>query len=499
MVEIELRFQVPEPQRARLRRRVARGAAPPQTLHAVYFDTADGRLAAAGMSLRLRREGRRWVQTVKGPADGAFGRIEHEVPVPSAGRGLPRLHLGRHDGTPAAAWLQAVLGARWQEGPDRGRAGAPELRPVFETEVLRTRRLLRQGGTVAELSLDEGWLRAGERAEPLFELELEWRAGPVAGLLAMADRWIEPHGLWLEVRSKSARGAALAAGGAVPLPAWVRPSLTAEVGADAGLRAMVAATLVLTLPAASAVAAGGHGVQALHQLRVGLRRLRTALRLFGEASPAVDPAWAPALAALFEALGATRDREALAEALGPALQAAGAPLAQLPPAPDGVDGPARRLRQAEVNRLWLALASFAGGAPAEGDRPLAARLPALLGRLHRQLVRDARRFADAADEQRHRTRRRVKRLRYAVDFVSALQGDKAVRRYLKRLQRAQDALGRYNDLCVAQQAFQALAQADPRAWFAVGWLQARRDAQVADAASALRRLARARVSWRHAD
>jgi inorganic triphosphatase YgiF len=54
MVEIELRFQVPELQRGRLRRRVARGAGPAEALQAVYFDTAAGRLAAAGLSLRLR-------------------------------------------------------------------------------------------------------------------------------------------------------------------------------------------------------------------------------------------------------------------------------------------------------------------------------------------------------------------------------------------------------------------------------------------------------------
>jgi inorganic triphosphatase YgiF len=498
MVEIELRFQVPEPHRAGLRRRVARGAGPAQLLHAVYFDTPDGRLAAAGMSLRLRREDRRWLQTVKGPADGAFGRIEHEVGVSSRGRGLPRLQLGLHDGTPAAALLRDVLGGGGTGRLSSGCTDASALHPVFETEVRRTRRLLRQGATVVELALDEGWLRAGTRAEPVFELELEWRAGPLAGLLGLADRWVRTHDLWLELRSKSARGAALAAAGTVPLPAWQRPALAAGLGADAALRAMVTAVLAVTLPAASAVAAGGPDALALHQLRVGLRRLRTALRLFAGASPAVDAAWAPALAALFDALGASRDRDALAESFGPALRTAGAPLPLLPPPPDAGDQPAQLLRRAEVGCLWLALASFGAGTAAQGDQPLAGRLPALLTRLHRQLVRDARHFDEVDDEHRHRTRRRVKRLRHAIDFVAALHPDKAVRRYLKRLQAAQDALGRYNDLCVAQQGFRALADTDPRAWFAVGWLQARRDAQLAQATAALRRLARARVFWRRA-
>jgi triphosphatase len=38
----------------------------------------------------------------------------------------------------------------------------------------------------------------------------------------------------------------------------------------------------------------------------------------------------------------------------------------------------------------------------------------------------------------------------------------------------QDALGLYNDELMALHAYRTLAPGDPRAWFAVGWLSARR-------------------------
>lgn len=486
MIEIELKFQVPAAALAGVRRAVATGTAGTQRLRTLYVDTADGRLAAAGMALRLRRDGRRWLQTFKAAGDSPLQRIEHEVPVPTPARGAaPAIDLGRHDGTPAGDLLRAALG------------GAVALGPVFETEVRRTRRIVRVGGTRVELALDEGGIRADARTLPLCELELEWLSGPLDGLFELADRWVARHGLWLDVRSKSERGVGLAGGQAVAAPVMARrPPLAPGQGPDAALRAMVGAGLAHLLPNAAAVAAGTAVPEHLHQVRVALRRLRTALQVFGGWSPAVDADWGAALAALFDALGAARDRDALAETLLPALQAAGAPMVDPCAADAPADDPGAALRAVAANRLLLALAAFAGNPPAlEGGGLIDAARP-LLRRLHRQVVRDGERFLELDDEARHRTRRRVKRLRYSADFVAALWPSRDVKRYLARLAPAQDALGRFNDLCVAEQAFRAQAAQDPRAWFAVGWITARRAEHVQAAAQALRRLGRARPFWR---
>lgn len=486
MVEIELKFQIPAPARESVRRAVATASAGTQRVRTLYLDTPDGRLAAAGMALRLRRDGRRWLQTVKGQGDGLLQRLEHEVPVPAPARGAtPAVDLDRHAGTPAHDRLRAVLG------------DAPVLGPVFETDMRRTRRIVRVGATRIELALDEGRILAAGRSQPLCELELEWLSGPLDGLFRLGERWATRHGLWLDVRSKSERGACLARGeDAAPPVTARRPLLSPDGGADAALRAMVGAGLAHLLPNFGAVAAGTGRPEHLHQLRVALRRLRTALQVFGGWSADVEAGWAPALADLFDALGAARDLDALSERLLPALRAAGAPWTELAPSMASPAEPAQALQAAAVQRLLLALLAFAGRSPAPAAGPLVEHARPLLRRLHRQVLRDGEAFASLDDEARHRMRRRVKRLRYSVEFLASLWPAREVRRYLARVAPAQDALGLFNDLCIAQRAFAAAVDQEPRAWFAVGWLQAQRAEPIAAAARALRRLGRERPFWR---
>ncbi len=75
MTEIELKLAVPPAARAAVRAAVATASAQRVRLRAAYADTADQRLAAAGFALRLRQEGRRWVQTLKGRGDGLLARL----------------------------------------------------------------------------------------------------------------------------------------------------------------------------------------------------------------------------------------------------------------------------------------------------------------------------------------------------------------------------------------------------------------------------------------
>ncbi|WP_119287959.1 CYTH and CHAD domain-containing protein [Azohydromonas sediminis] len=498
MVEVELKLQVPPAQRDAVRRAVATASARTTRLQARYFDTPDRRLAAAGIALRLRREDSHWVQTLKARGDGVMARPEHNAVLPRT-RGEPVLDVARHDGTPAGDALRAT-------GVD-----ATALQPLFATDVRRTHRRVRHGGAVVELAYDDGVLVAGERREPVAELELELVSGAPAALFALAARWIERHGLWLDVRTKAECGDLLARDErASPAVHATAPALRTGATPAEALRAMVRSCLDQILPNASVVAAGRHDAEHVHQLRVGLRRLRTALREFGDAAAEVDPAWEPALAAVFARLGAARDRDALAATLLPALAAAGAPVVALAPVADAED-PGQALREPAWNLLLLALIGFAHGdepAAAPGAEPSWALPPAddadalrrwmrqRLKRAHRRAVADAAAFATLPEDAQHRVRKRVKRLRYAVEFVAALYSAKAVARYLKRLRPAQEALGEYNDVLVAEAAFRELVASDPRAWFALGWLAARRAQCLAKCTRALQRLADAEPFWR---
>ncbi len=498
MAEIELKFQVPREREAGVRRAMTTASSATQRLQARYFDTPDRRLAAAGLALRLRRNGRQWTQTVKARGDGIMQRGEEEVAVP-AGAGTPALDLARHDGTPAGAALREVL-----------RTGAAsELAEVFATDVRRTRREVRSGdGALVEIALDEGKVQGAGRVEAVLELEFELLRGPPSALPALAARWVARHHLWLDVRSKAERGDRLARSlDTVPAVKATRPFLHPAMTGRQALCAVLGNALEQVLPNACELAAGSATPEHLHQCRIGLRRLRGALRDFGAlagaAAPAGSAAWQAQLAALFRRLGGTRDRDALQEQLLPALVAAGAPFRELPPLAGAAEDPGAVMRGREANALWLELLAWVHGEPAAPDTPvdeppLRHAVRATLRRLHRQVVRDAAGYGALGEAGQHRVRKRLKRLRYGVEFCSALFPAEAVSRYLAIVRPAQDALGERQDLLVAQSLFEAQLAADPRAWFAIGWLAARRAQTVARCSETLLALAKAPPCWRHA-
>ena len=500
MVEIELKFQVPPESRAAVQRALATSTARGVSLRAKYFDTPDGRLAAAGLALRLRKQGRQWVQTLKGPGASAVQRMEHEVAVVQRRGELhsePQLDIARHAGTPAGQALAAALGHALDDG-------AASLQLVFETDVRRTQRIVRSAGAVVEVALDRGEIIAGNRRAPLCEIEFELVRGPVQGLLALAARWVQRHRLWLDIRSKAERGERLGRGvQAGPAIAARQSRLTPDMSGDAALRHIIGNCLAQVLPNAADLAAdvatGVGGAEHLHQLRIGLRRMRGALHVFGDWSGAVDVGWTPALAALFARLGAARDRDVIAESVLPDLRDAEAPLAELPP-DHSSDNPGEALRSVACNKLLLELIGFShpaphAGSPESPQPDILSLIKPRLRRMRRQLRADAALFMTLDDASRHRTRKRLKRLRYSLEFVAALFAAKAVKRYLARVRAAQEVLGRYNDLVVAEQAFRTQIAHDPRAWFAVGWLSARRAQLVEEATRALAKLARTPDVW----
>jgi inorganic triphosphatase YgiF len=492
-VEFELKFQVAPQDRDAVHRAVATATASKRRLRTLYFDTADRQLAAAGLALRLRRENQGWLQTLTAPHSASGMRIEHEVAVKAVARGTePTPEIARHDGTPAGKMLRRVL------------KEASPLQLVFVSDVQRTARRVRSGGGEVAVAFDEGELRAGNRSRPLCELEFELLRGPFTALTSLAAHWIDRHALWLDVRSKAERGHLLAHDQRAATAVRARPStLIRQLSPDTAARTLVSECLQHLLPNLAPLAAGVARPDHLHQARVALRRLRTALRHFATWSSGIDPTWEPALAALLHKLSAARDRDALAAALLPALRQAGAPMTHLPSSGAEPD-PGQAVRAGSSGRILLALLAFAHERPATAlapasepaQRDLRSMARPLLRVLHRQLVGNSKTFADDNDVLRHRTRRRLKRLRYCVEFLSPLFPAKAVNQYLQVLAPAQDALGEFNDAAVAQQGFHAALDQDQRAWFALGWLAARRVTLEQAAAQALQGLSGAPRFWR---
>ena len=78
-MEFELKLEIPSDRLASVEVTLREGKTVRQHLQARYFDTGDGRLARHGIVLRVRKEGRLWVQTAKAPSVGLLARLEHNA------------------------------------------------------------------------------------------------------------------------------------------------------------------------------------------------------------------------------------------------------------------------------------------------------------------------------------------------------------------------------------------------------------------------------------
>lgn len=479
-----------------LRARLAHlGAGRNARLETTYFDTADLLLAHNGMALRMRREGRRWWQTLKtGAAQAAFStRGEWETVAPGG-----RLSLGRLAGSP----LPPLLAAH----------GTPALKPLFTTRFVRNLRTVEVGRAVVEVALDRGEVLAGRGAAarrlPLLELELELKSGPPRALFKLArrlmagesDRAVRTLPLLPLTESKAARGYRLLSS-QPPAPAKASAKgfvarLSADQTADAALRQVVGHGTEVLLANVQGIA-GHEDPEFVHQARVALRRMRSAVRLWRKHSR-FPRRLARELQWIGRELGAARDADVLVTETLPALAQGCAPPQRTSMAALQRRAATQRAQARAAARAALASGRFASlaldllawaHAKPDIESPALRRLaPKQLARARGRLVEAARFFMALTPERRHRVRIFAKRLRYALDLFAAALPAQATADYIGRLAHLQDLLGELNDASVARAALVALG-APPALQTAAGRRLAVREAallrQAEDALHAL--------------
>lgn len=478
MNEFELKFQVPLHRAAAVEAALRRGRTTEKRLYARYFDTEDEALARHRLVLRLRQEGDAWVQTAKGPGTG-YERMEHNVRA-AAGEHAPDVE--RHAAHPVATALRGALAD----------AAAPQLQPVFEVDVVRLARTVESAGTEVEIAFDRGEIRAAGRSHAVLELEFELKAGSAGAVVELASQWCREHNLWLDPLTKSGAGWRLAKGIAQSPAAHageVRPA-----GAKSELLAAVLASgLQQVLANAREIALGRHDDEHVHQLRVGLRRLRTALRELGMLGDldALAREVLPPLQDVFHPAGEHRDRSTLVPALEQAAhEAGGPPLAWRPPLPD-LGAAVRDWPFQDALLRVLACMQALATQPEDGGRRKARKaVAARLDRLHRRVLHASGDFPSLSPDGRHALRKRLKRLRYLAELTQPLFEAREVDQYVAHLKGLQDALGTYQDAVAGQALFTAHAMEEPDAWFAAGWLAGREPLLVAACERARRKAAR---------
>lgn len=457
--ETELKFVGPEDALTRLRksaalRKLARRNRPKtREMHAVYFDTDDFGLCEAGYVMRVRTEGDGFIQTVKsvnGPDVATRMEIKTKVLDFSPDVGAIPDKRVRRD-------VEKALKKK-------------VLRPIFAVDVTRTTVLLvpRQGAKI-EAAFDVGTIRTlGNKAvsrAPIAEFELELMEGSPSDLLACARELTIDLPLTLSLQSKATRGYALARDEAeAPVTAGL-VGLTTDATADEAFAQIVTHCLRHLLGNWSSVTIAREP-EGIHQMRVALRRLRSALSLFGGPFRAALRDLEGEVRWISGVMGAARDLDVFQDdVLRPAAEAHGEDerLLEL----STVVRARRRIAWHDVlealeserfRHLVLELAAVTYSRPwldaslggAEAIRPAVEFAHERLDHRHHSLLKHGRDIDELNARERHEVRIKLKKLRYAIDFFASLMKGGKTKRFSKHMSKLQDILGHMNDANVAR-------------------------------------------------
>mgnify|MGYP003650169064 FL=1 len=404
-------------------------------LRSVYFDTPGRSLAMAGLSLRTRFDGAQYVQTVKatqGKAAGLFARNEWEKPVPSE---------------------------QPEPGSDTPLAGLPPqtldaLAPLFSLEVeRRSLDIARQDGVV-ELAIDTAIVVADDRQSDFCEIELELKSGGAHVLFELARELDALASVRLGGMTKSERGNRLLDAVAESVKAEFIP-LSADQKVSDGF-SVIAAACMRQYRLNEDILVRRRSPEALHQARVGLRRLRSALTLF---KPAVEDGryvhFRDELKWLAQELGDVRDLDVLyGRAQSSELRIAIGRLRE--EAQDGLEailGSARARALMVDLAEWIAVGAWRDDGDGSHEGVLGEFAAQALEKAFSKFKKRSDGLAGLGDEDRHEVRKLAKKLRYGAEFFAGLYtGKKPAKRhgrFIDGLQAVQDKLGTLNDLAAA--------------------------------------------------
>lgn len=477
--EVEIKFQADRPALERvLAARQLRGAAmvSERELLSIYFDTPGRDLQRAGLTLRLRRKGRAipvlGVKWARDTAGDLFTRGEVETRAPDGEPNIELFEPAIHDR------LKTILGGQ-------------ALAPVFKTHVKRRTTLVHHGHSDIEIALDDGVVLANDQSRPVTEVELELKRGNAADLLGLARELAQDCGLSLTFEPKAGKGYRLAERSAAR-PQKATPMLLSPSASFDDVIAAVIASCLAHFTANWGSLRDSDAPESVHQLRVALRRLRSALGIFRKriVLPELEDIRARARN-IASALGPARECDAFRQnALAgpfrdqPNRLAAAARLLEAvenrrvesyAAARQVISDPATSLFVLDVQsfiqkRSWrTALGPQDLGLLTSPARDFATEV---LDRLRRRALKRGKHLPQMPDEERHELRIALKNLRYAIEFFGPLfEEDKAQRSFLGLVSDLQEDLGAHNDAATAEAFIGSLGlPAEASAHFAAGYL-----------------------------
>jgi triphosphatase len=458
--ETELKFQVTPRDLRKLRaaRALRRKPLNEENLVSVYFDTPKHTLAQNDVTLRVRHNGENRLQTIKsGGLASSFGRGEWEHEIQGD---VPNLRKAQD--TALAPLLSKKLKRR--------------LKPLFETRIHRTSVPVLRNGSRIEVVLDEGEVRAGRQSAAIAELELELKRGKAGDLFKLAREMVQLVPATLALKSKSERGYDLLEN--KPAEAVPAETISVQNGMSVADAFRTIGRSTLRQIAGNEAAVGRSDSEGVHQMRVGLRRLRAAISLFSKLlGDKQTERIKSELKWQTGELAAARDLDVFVRSkVEPLRGAAPRGMKQLAAALAARRHAAfcrakaavasQRYRLLLLDTLqWLENGGWARRSRRNGQRPIERFAAEILARRTSKAMKKAKKLRKLDARQRHKLRIAFKKLRYAGDFFGPLfPGHKAKKRlsaFQDSLKDLQDRLGALNDIQVHQKLVSKLASAKP--------------------------------------
>ena len=492
-IETELKLHISPEHLQKLKRHpwlrsLSAGRARNLKLYSIYYDTADLELRRLAMALRLRRVGKQFLQTLKGGGQVSAGlhqRNEWETPVPSE---------------------QLDFDALKACGGELPHGVRNRLQPVFVTDFARNVRLVTFEGAEIELCMDSGEIRAGQASCPISELELELKSGTPQQLFRLAQALLDIVPLQVEHTSKAEYGYLLFSAAKPSVSKGRFPLLKKSQSIASALQSLIGSCLAhvqSNVPGALLK----QDEEYLHQVRVGLRRLRVALsitRRFRDDDELT--ALREQVAKLCIELGRSREWDVfVTQTL--------APICTRLPEHTGLRevlalserarkkqhaGMESSLASPEFQRMLLRFGAWMQDEQWVGaENSLEQFATQALDKRSKQVFRHGTELVGEDAAQLHALRIACKKLRYSVEMFGSLFSDAKTREYVAVLAELQDILGNLNDIAVAHRLLNELDNAARHDTLALirGWMEHDYAERVAEFGKAWKRFSGQKGFW----
>jgi len=430
-------------------------------LISTYFDTPDLKLLDVGITFRIRQKANEWIQTIKlaGTANsGLHQRNEWEDFVSTCHPDFTKIKDPRLIKFFANRKIQA------------------SLIPIFRTEIMREEWLLAfDNGDQIELCLDSGLLIADQHQEPINEIELELKAGHVGRIFDVALELQKTIPFNIENNSKAKRGYECFRPTVFQTFKAKLPSLDKNSNAKTAFK-IIARECITHLESNRDIVLKEANIEGVHQMRVALRRLRSAFSLFKECLNAEESSliltevkW------LVNKLGKVRDLDVLITETLPIV-------CEYSNSHNGILVFSKQAKQARrlvckdmkeaivsqrYHRLLLTLSSWLESQlwleQHKADHKLLKFSKKPFNKFYKSLMQNKLRFKEMQPEDRHKVRITAKKLRYAMEFFYNLYPSKEIGKFIKKLSKLQDSLGKMNDISVTGVLLGSISKTNPSA------------------------------------